>query len=259
MRAKPRQERHEHCESLSDGAIGVDVEFDEQGCPLVVVAAPEAFEDDDLRCYFEMMRRFREERKLAYCVVVDLRTLQRMSADQRAMLSRHLSDPDPTYGLITGVAVLCPTALFRGLMVALLWARRPHFQCRAFSDEHEAHRWSRSTVGEFRESGNRPTENFEALRDVRRGDAMIGGVWCVCVEFPEGDSCEPLIVELRVSGYAPEVEVRRRGERCWHVVHAGPFARRSEAVALRDALRASGYQGVLLRYQPRPQLELHGV
>lgn len=118
----------------------LDTERDEW--PLLVVRWPDGPVTDD-----SLERYLRESagdlaRRTVHCVLHDSQTAMGLSAAQRRRMAEHLEQHKEAIAQWTsGVAIVTPSAIVRGMITAVNWITGTPCPQRTFSTEREARSW----------------------------------------------------------------------------------------------------------------------
>ncbi|MCA9578587.1 MAG: STAS/SEC14 domain-containing protein [Polyangiales bacterium] len=122
----------------------MSLETDRSEWPLLVVRWPEGVVTD------ESLDRYLAEsvqdlsRRTVHCVMHDSRTAMGLSAAQRRRMAAHLAQHEHAIRQWTsGVAIVSPSAVIRGMITAVNWITGTPCPQRTFATEPEARAWLR--------------------------------------------------------------------------------------------------------------------
>jgi hypothetical protein len=123
--------------------------LEEDGWPLAVTTWPARVTEDELRGYFERLKRLFEKRT-PFVHILDGRsaTPESTSARLRGLATDFQRGLDPRQrALVLGEAYIVDSAFLRGVLTALGWVFPPPWPRESFRDRASAEAWARGRLG----------------------------------------------------------------------------------------------------------------
>lgn len=134
------------CEPIYDMAMEA-IRLDISRWPVVVVTPSESFTDADIDAFLAQYEKVLNARMEAYVTVLDLQRCKDMSPTQRKRITRGM-DKNREHRRLwqRGIAMVFDSAILRMILTAILWANKPEYEIKVFSDLQEALKWASTRV-----------------------------------------------------------------------------------------------------------------
>ena len=131
-----------------DIAAGFEMGF----WPVVLYSAPPSIPDQDMAEVIDSLGLIRSL-KIPFCMVLDLRKNQGITALQRSMITDAMTERDEeSNDLVCGLGMVFASRLMSSLLTAIFWVRKPKYETKVFADPKAAIAWAQAQLAQDHEA-----------------------------------------------------------------------------------------------------------